>query len=50
MRVILTSILYNWFPGKDEGFSNTAPLLGAGVVDSTSVMEFALFVKEVFGI
>lgn len=47
---IRTYIVDNFLLGLDDGFDNAESLLARGVVDSTGVMELAMFVEEAFNI
>ena len=47
---IRTYIVDNFLLGQDDGFDSAESLLARGVVDSTGVMELALFVEEAFNI
>jgi acyl carrier protein len=49
-RHIRAYIVENFLLGQDDGFDNAESLLERGVVDSTGVMELALFVEEAFRI
>lgn len=43
-------IVENFLLGQDDGLDNTESLLERGVVDSTGVMELAMFVEGAFNI
>lgn len=49
-RQIRAHIADNFLLGEDDGFDNSESLLDAGVVDSTGVMELAVFLEQTFSI
>lgn len=46
-RYILQNLL---FSDNDAELANDTSLLGAGIVDSTSVLEIILYLEEAFGV
>jgi len=47
---IRTYIIDNFLLGEESDLDGTASLLESGIVDSTGVMELAMFLEEAFGI
>jgi acyl carrier protein len=43
-------IVENFLLGQDDGFRDEESLLGAGIVDSTGVLEIVVFLEKTFRI